>query len=427
MDTLQPSQRTATASTQISLWRGEIMAALARVLDYCPRPQVPHHGRVAVLSAKMASNLRCVDRLDAFYAALIHDIGLLDNTCDPDRYWSPEEQANLPAVRMHPLIGAQLAAEAPGLFSVAPLIMDHHECYDGHGYPRGKGGDEISVGAQVLRFSATCDGVLREQGSPELLPLLDALRSRAASQVCAEIVNTGIEVLGEPGFYAQLSRAEDVDILCQSITHRFATDDLATTDADVTGLLELFAHVTDAHPADKIGHSRRVAHRSVLVAMAMGLPEDVTMKLKWAALVHDVGLVTVPKAILDKPGPLSHEELIQVHTHAVATERFIAPIRGLEEVAAIAAAHGEAFDGSGYPHGLAGNEIPLGARILAVCDTFDALTSHRPYRAARDSSLAIDILIKGSGSLFDPDVVTAAVPVFLITRASDEPAMHALN
>jgi HD-GYP domain-containing protein (c-di-GMP phosphodiesterase class II) len=151
------------------------------------------------------------------------------------------------------------------------------------------------------------------------------------------------------------------------------------------------------------------------------------MKLKWAALVHDVGLVTVPKAILDKPGPLSHEELIQVHTHAVATERFIAPIRGLEEVAAIAAAHGEAFDGSGYPHGLAGNEIPLGARILAVCDTFDALTSHRPYRAARDSSLAIDILIKGSGSLFDPDVVTAAVPVFLITRASDEPAMHALN
>jgi HD-GYP domain-containing protein (c-di-GMP phosphodiesterase class II) len=118
---------------------------------------------------------------------------------------------------------------------------------------------------------------------------------------------------------------------------------------------------------------------------------------------------------------------MEVHRHSLATERFIGTIRGLEEIARVAAAHGEAFDGSGYPHGLADSAIPIGARILAVCDTFDALTSRRPYRDARETTLAIDILVKGSGSLFDPDVVEAAVPAFLVARAAEEPIAVAAN
>jgi putative nucleotidyltransferase with HDIG domain len=416
-----------SASVRSPLWRGDMVAALADILDHTATDGVPHHARVAAIAARTASHLRTVDRLDVFYAGLLHDIGLMGNSRDPDRWVNPEQQANLPMLRSHPLIGAQIVAQVPELVTVAEIIMDHHECVNGHGYPRGKTGDEIPNGAQALHFANVCDVVLREQGSPELIPLLDAVRRRTASQVSTAVADAGIEALGEPGFYAQLLTADDVRFLVSSIVHRLAADDLITTEGQVTSLLELFAHVTDAHPADKIGHSRRVATLAVLVAMAMRLGKDVTTTVKWAGLVHDVGMITVPKEILDKPGPLTPDEFMEVHRHSLATERFIGTIRGLEEIARVAAAHGEAFDGSGYPHGLADSAIPIGARILAVCDTFDALTSRRPYRDARETTLAIDILVKGSGSLFDPDVVEAAVPAFLVARAAEEPLAALTN
>ena len=235
------------------------------------------------------------------------------------------------------------------------------------------------------------------------------------------MADAGVEVLGEPGFYAQLLTAPDVEFLVQSALHGVAADDFVASEAELTGLLELFAAVADTFALDKVGHSRRVANLAVLVAMAMGRDTEEVARIKWAALVHDLGVITVPKDLLDKPGHLSSAEMAQVRGHAAATHEFLAPIRGLEEVACIAGSHREAFDGSGYPQGLAGRDIPLGARILAVCDTFDALTSHRPYREARDTTLSIDILIKGSGSLFDPDVVDAAVPALLIARSPAEP------
>jgi HD-GYP domain-containing protein (c-di-GMP phosphodiesterase class II) len=130
--------------------------------------------------------------------------------------------------------------------------------------------------------------------------------------------------------------------------------------------------------------------------------------------------VTVPAAILDKPTALTDDELAEVRRSVGRTAEFLATVNGLEEVLEAATSHGEAFDGTGYPRGLQGYEIPLGGRILAVCDTFDALTSRRPYREARDTSLAIDILVRGSGSLFDPEVVSVAVPVFLISASGAE-------
>ena len=415
--------------TKTCLCRGEVLSALARVLDYrpptgaaCPAESaVSHHARVAAVAARLADAVDGAETLPVFYAALIHDIGAPRDGIEPPHCWNLEEQANHPLLRCHPLVGAQMAAPVPGLLGVAPIILDHHEWVNGHGYPRGKTGQEISPSAQVLRFADTCDMVLREQAAPDLIAFVHAVESRTRSQTSTSITHAGVEVLGDPGFYPQLLSPEGVDLLVTGVIQRIGLDDLASTEAEVTGLLELFAHLTDAYASDKIGHSRRVAALAVLVAMAMGVGEKETILLKWAALVHDVGLVAVPKTLLDRPGLLSEEELAEVRQHGAKTEEFLRPIRGLDEVARVASAHGEAFDGSGYPHGLAGHEIPAGARILAVCDTFDALTSRRPYREARARDLAIDILVKGSGSVFDPEVVEAAIPVFLIARAAEEP------
>lgn len=416
-----PASPPGSAGTEVHLNRGEVLAALSRVLDYRPSPEVPHHGRVAALASRTASRVPGADPRDTFYAGLIHDIGLLDEQHDYSHPANLAEQANRPLMRSHPLTGAQLVATVPGLYAVAEIILNHHEWTNGHGYPRGKVGSEISPAAQVLRFADTCDFILREQGSPELLPFLDAVRNRTAGQVSPPVADAGIDVLSKSGFYAQLLTDEDVESIVQSRIRRLAGDDFATTEAEITGLLELFAHVTDAHPADKIGHSRRVANLTIVVAMALGMSPQDTVNVKWAALLHDLGTITVPKSLIDEPRQLTAEELTEVRRLTGRTHEFLAPMSGLEEVAAIAGSHSEAFDGSGYPQGLTGYEIPLGSRIIAVCDTYDALTSRRPYRAARDTSLAIDILVRGSGSIFDPDVVAVAVPVFLISQNSEEP------
>jgi HD-GYP domain-containing protein (c-di-GMP phosphodiesterase class II) len=416
-----PRQEAQSAGIEFHLCRGDLLAALARVLDYTPSGDIPHHARVAVLAARMASRLHRIDRLDTFYAGLVHDIGLMEEPRDYSRLWDLEEQANRPLTRSHPLAGAQMIGAIPELLSVAEIILDHHEWVNGHGYPRGKSGDEIATAAQVVRFADTCDILLREQGSPELIPFLDAVRSRTAPQVSPPVADTGLEVLGESGFYAQLLTTEDVNFLVQSAVRPLAANDLAATEAEVAGILELFANVADAHASDKIGHSRRVSGLAVLLASAMGVGSTEMTHIKWAALLHDIGMVAVPKTLLDKPGMLTDDELAEVRHLAVKTEEFLRPVHGLEAVTAIAASHGEAFDGGGYPHGLMGHEIPVGARIIAVCDTFDALTSRRPYREARDTALAIDILVRGSGSVFDPNIVSVAVPMFLVRKIAEQP------
>jgi HD-GYP domain-containing protein (c-di-GMP phosphodiesterase class II) len=400
--------------------RGEVFQALARVLDYRPAPEVPHHARVAALATRVAAGLGNVDPRTTLYAALVHDIGM-----PPDeKPWScvsPEDQANDAAVRAHPLVGAQTLAAVPGLVEVAQIVLDHHEWANGHGYPRGKSGDEIPPAAQALRFADTCDLVLREQTSPELVAFVHALVGRAGPQVGRAVMDAGLAVLGEEHLYTLLLSPEDVGVLLASSLERHAARDVVVTEPELTGLLGLFGRVADERPSDKVGHSRRVANLTVLIAMAMGLGEEETALAKWAALVHDVGVVAVPKALLDRPGLLAAEELADVRQRIARVQDFLGPVRGLEEVVRVASAHEERYDGSGTPDGLAASAIPVGARILSVCHAFDALTSHRPYREARDVGLAVDILVRGSGSLFDPEVVSAAVPVFLIAQPREEP------
>jgi len=404
------------SNTGLLVRRADLLSALARVLDYRPEPVVGHHGRVAALAAAVASQTHGADPREVFYAGLVHDIGLLDGQWDLSHPPNLTEQANHPVTRSHPLTGAQLLAGVPSMLSVAEIVLDHHEWADGHGYPRGKRVEEIYPGAQVLRFADTCDFVLREQGSPELLPLLDAVQTRTARQVAPDVAEAGAEALGRSGFYPRLLEADEVNRLISETAATLASGDMVAGEGELTGLLELFGCLADVHASDKIGHSRRVANLTVMVAMALGLAPENTNHMKWAALVHDLGMITVPRTQLDDPRLFSEKELAQIRRQSARTEEFLGQVNGLEEVTRIAAACNEAYDGSGVPKGQAGYAIPLGSRIIAVCETFDALTSHRPYRAARDVNLAVDILVRGSGSLFDPEVVSAAVPVFLISQ-----------
>lgn len=154
------------------------------------------------------------------------------------------------------------------------------------------------------------------------------------------------------------------------------------------------------------GHSRRVARYAAMIAAKMDLPETEVNKVRTAAAVHDVGKLEVPLAVLNKPGRLTDEEFDLIKTHA---PRGAEMVRGLgdAELTEMVAHHHERLDGSGYPSRIGGTEIPLGARIIAVADTFDALTSTRAYRPAKRHKEALEILHKEAGTQLDPEVVHA--------------------
>ncbi len=176
--------------------------------------------------------------------------------------------------------------------------------------------------------------------------------------------------------------------------------------------LSVFSQVIDTKHAYTFGHSRRVSKYSLLTAIAMNLPHDEVTKIKWAGLVHDIGKVAVPSSILDNNSVLSSEEYALVKKHSTFTQEILETVSCMKDIAPIAGAHHERFDGKGYHRMLKGKEIPLGARILSVADTFDSLTSIRGYRSARTIPKAIAEIKKSSSTQFDPDVVEAAVAIF---------------
>ncbi len=154
------------------------------------------------------------------------------------------------------------------------------------------------------------------------------------------------------------------------------------------------------------GHSRRVARHSWMIAQRMRLPREEVARIRLAAALHDVGKTKTPKTILHKPGRLTDEEYRIIKLHPGEGGEMVSVLGDLDLVA-IVRHHHERIDGSGYPDALTGTQIPLGARIIAVADTFDAITSARPYRPASAHKKAIDILHEESGRRLDADVVKA--------------------
>ncbi len=157
------------------------------------------------------------------------------------------------------------------------------------------------------------------------------------------------------------------------------------------------------------GHSRRVQRFALDLAGTLGLERRQCRQLSLAAKLHDIGKVGVPEAILNKPGDLSAEEFARVREHPVVAERILAPIIRNRAILSAIRGHHEQVDGQGYPDGLKGERIPLLARVIAIADCFDAITTARAYRPALTIAAALEVLIEGAGRLYDPRLVDAFV------------------
>jgi putative nucleotidyltransferase with HDIG domain len=172
---------------------------------------------------------------------------------------------------------------------------------------------------------------------------------------------------------------------------------------DVT--LEALGDALDLKDSETEGHSKRVTAYTIALARAMGIPPADIKVIARGAFLHDIGKMAIPDEILRKPGKLTSEEEEIMRDHCTRGYHILRKIPFLSEAAAIVYTHQEYYDGNGYPSRLRGNEIPIGARIFAVADAMDAITSDRPYRRARSFDEARQEILRCSGTQFDPNVV----------------------
>jgi putative nucleotidyltransferase with HDIG domain len=170
--------------------------------------------------------------------------------------------------------------------------------------------------------------------------------------------------------------------------------------------LEALGDALDLRDRETEGHSRRVTAYTIAMARAMGLSTQAVKVIARGAFLHDIGKMGIPDSILLKPGPLTISERLEMNSHCDRGYAILKKIPYLSEAAEIVFAHQEHFDGSGYPRGLKGEEIHLGARIFAIADTLDAITSDRPYRSAQSFDYARKEIAGCAGTQFDPVVVS---------------------
>jgi putative nucleotidyltransferase with HDIG domain len=183
---------------------------------------------------------------------------------------------------------------------------------------------------------------------------------------------------------------------------RHAMEDLEHS-YDVT--LEALGDALDLKDSETEGHSKRVTAYTIALARAMGIAPAEIKVIARGAFLHDVGKMAIPDEILRKPGSLTPEEQVVMREHTTRGYNMLRKIPFLAGAAEIVYCHQEHYDGSGYPRGIRGREIPIGARIFAVGDTLDAITSDRPYRQARTFDAAREEILRCSGTQFDPAVV----------------------
>ena len=176
--------------------------------------------------------------------------------------------------------------------------------------------------------------------------------------------------------------------------------------ADVAAALAAALEERDRYTGE---HSETVVDLTARVAESLGLGSDQVEDVRMAALLHDIGKVGIPDEILHKPGPLDDREWEIMREHPAIGERILRAIPGLGAIARVVRHEHERWDGGGYPDGLGGAEIPLGARIILACDAYHAMTSDRPYREAMSHTDAMAELTANAGTQFDPDVVQALV------------------
>jgi HD-GYP domain-containing protein (c-di-GMP phosphodiesterase class II) len=386
-----------------------LLQALSQLLGSAKGYLSDHGPRVAMLAGHIGDRmgLSWKESSGLFFASILSDIGMIglaeEAWENPVPYLPGHVRAR---VRRHPIRSEARVRLIPHLESLGPLVRHHHEWWNGSGYPDGLKGKEIPLGAQILRTADTV--VALGQARPHRGPL--------EPDAIYEAVERAIDVEFGPEVgrtYLSLHQAGDLPTyrpatfqrqLARAARH-LLPGEVSPLSSD--HLLSILANLIDAKDPYTAGHSRRVAMLAVAVGSKLGFNGHMRSPLWAGGYLHDLGKLSVPLRILTKEGTLTNAEFERLKAHAKDGADILETITTLKHLAPGARHHHERWDGTGYPAGLRGDEIPLVGQILAVCDSYDAMTSQRAYRNSRSHESALEEIARCKGSHFSPRVAEA--------------------
>jgi len=264
---------------------------------------------------------------------------------------------------------------------------------DGHAFAKTVKGDETTKHIPVILVTARTGAEMLAEG----------IKAGADDYISKPFDSTELKAR----IRAQLRmRQMESELALVNKNLRMRTSDLVDQQRSLfLSTVKSLASAIDAKDEYTRHHSTRVTEFSLKIAAKMGFSEKELGDLELASILHDVGKIAVPESILNKPGKLTAEEFTLIKEHPVRGEAILSPVIELKEIARVVRAHHERYDGTGYPDRLKGREIPLGARIMTIADTYDSITSERPYRKAASHRYAVKEIIACSGTQFDPEVV----------------------
>lgn len=292
----------------------------------------------------------------------------------------------------------------------AEAIEALNEHWDGRGLPAGRRGEAIPLLARIALLAQTVDAVHARQGAEAAFAAVRRRRGTWFDPTIVDALGTFRDDrawwsgLLHDDLVAHVAAAEPED--CVRYLDDSGIDEVAATFADIVETKTLFAR----------GKAAEVARLSVALSRTCGMGPAGQRRAHRAALLHDIGTLGVSQRILTKPSPLTAEEQKAINRHPIDTREILSRAPSLEEVAAVAAAHHERLDGSGYPKGVTSKELDLASRILAVADVYVALISERPYRPAIPPDVALGLLRSDAEEgRFDPRIVRALTRLLVET------------
>lgn len=356
---------------------------LSDALDLVGVDDVLHGKRVAWLADHLLARLGEKElRADARLASLLHDCGVSST-----RHHTQLVEATPTHDDAHSETGARLLADFAPLAHLAQAVRYHHAPWLRL--------ESVGLRDRTLAntiFLADRIDVLQARTAPVDAPALrrevaEHLLRPYGSLFSPEVVAAAREAL-ETSMPVDVLRGRYPELLAQAPEGPHQV--LSANDA--LGLARLFAQAVDAKSPFTARHSDGVAALALHLADVSGRLRSSRAALEITALLHDLGKLRVPDAILEKPGPLDSQELAVMRTHASESQLILARIGGFEDIARMAGHHHELLDGSGYPFGLKGDEVPFEAQLISVADIFQALAQDRPYRRALPTGEILDIM-----------------------------------
>lgn len=368
----------------------ELIVALSKALDFVEKELLgitTNHGkRTAYVAARVCRAMNMTDEevFDMACCSILHDNALTAYMLEA----GPGDLRRLEHFKTHCLIGEQNVMAIPFPEDVSGIILHHHENWDGSGF-HGLVGDQIPLRAAILRMADNMDLELRMGDGRQSITdeAAEHVKRHSGTIYSPAVVKTLLGIMDD-------SFVEDLkdENIGRALNQAMPDLDVGLSTKQLLRICNIFAFIIDAKSPFTRIHSTGLASLMRKLGNHYGLSGEHLDKLTIAAYLHDLGKLSIPVSILEKPGPLTDEEMDRMREHSSITADILGEVSGLEEVTSWCSRHHEKLDGCGYPYGCAGSDLNFECRLLTCGDIYQALTEDRPYRPGMAHPEAIAIM-----------------------------------